>query len=218
MKPLEPGAELDRWNRRFSSEEYEFGTEPNAFLASQKPLLARGMRALCVADGEGRNSVWLAAQGLEVTAFDFSPVGIAKAKKLAERSGAKVAYHLADVDSWDWDAAPYDVVVAIFVQFTPPAQRARMFQGMIRALKPGGVLILQGYGPEQLRYGTGGPKQVENLYTEALLRESFASLEILHLASHEGVVDEGAGHKGMSALIDLVARKPTRNGPAADLR
>ena len=205
------GAELDRWNRRFSVEEYVFGTEPNAFLASQKPLLARGMRALCVADGEGRNSVWLAAQGLEVTAFDFSPVGLAKATKLAERSGAKVAYRVAGVDEWDWDAVPYDVVVAIFVQFTPPAQRARMFQGMVRALKPGGVLILQGYGPEQLRYGTGGPKQVENLYTEALLRESFASLEILHLAAHESVVHEGAGHDGMAALIDLVARKPTRN-------
>jgi SAM-dependent methyltransferase len=207
------GAELDRWNRRFSAEEYVFGTEPNAFLASQQPLLARGMRALCVADGEGRNSVWLAAQGLEVTAFDFSPVGLAKATKLAERSGAKVAYRLADVNKWDWDAAPYDVVIAIFVQFTPPAERARMFQGMVRALKPGGVLILQGYGPEQLRYGTGGPKQLENLYTEALLRQSFASLEILHLAAHEGEVHEGAGHNGMAALIDLVARKPTRSGP-----
>ena len=211
-------AELDRWNQRFSAEEYEFGTEPNAFLASQKPLLARGMRALCVADGEGRNSVWLAAQGLEVTAFDFSPVGIAKATKLAGRSGAKVTYRVSDVDEWDWDAAPYDAVIAIFVQFTPPAQRARMFRGMVRALKPGGVLILQGYGPEQLRYGTGGPKQAENLYTEALLRESFASLEILHLASHEGEVHEGAGHNGMAALIDLVARKPARAGPAADLR
>ena len=205
------GAELDRWNRRFSDEEYVFGTEPNAFLASQKPRFSPGMRALCVADGEGRNSVWLAAQGLEVTAFDFSPAGIAKARKLAERCGAKVAYRLSDVDEWDWDAAPYDAVVAIFVQFTPPAQRARMFQGMVRALKPGGLLILQGYGPEQLRYGTGGPRQAENLYTEALLRESFASLEILHLASHEGEVREGAGHNGMAALIDMVARKPTRN-------
>jgi SAM-dependent methyltransferase len=204
------GAELDRWNTRFSADEYVFGTEPNAFLASQKPLLARGMRALCIADGEGRNSVWLAAQGLEVTAFDFSPVGLAKATKLAERSRAKVAYRLSDVEEWDWDAAPYDVVVAIFVQFTPPAQRERMFRGMVRALKPGGLLILQGYGPEQLRYGTGGPKRAENLYTEALLRESFASLEILHLASREGEVHEGAGHNGMAALIDLVARKPVR--------
>jgi ubiquinone/menaquinone biosynthesis C-methylase UbiE len=200
-------AELDRWNARFAADGFVFGTEPNAFLASERARLAPGMSALCVADGEGRNSVWLAKQGLEVTAFDFSPVGLAKAMKLAQQNGVKVDYRQADVNEWDWDAAQYDVVVAIFVQFTPPVQRSRMFEGMIRALKPGGLLILQGYRPEQLRYATGGPKRVENLYTEQLLRESFAALEFLHLASHDDVVDEGAGHKGMSALIDLVAQR-----------
>jgi 2-polyprenyl-3-methyl-5-hydroxy-6-metoxy-1,4-benzoquinol methylase len=200
-------AERDRWNARFAADGFVFGTEPNAFLASQRGRLAPGMSALCVADGEGRNSVWLAKQGLGVTAFDFSPVGLAKAMKLAQQNGVKVDYHQADVNDWNWDAAQYDVVVAIFVQFTPPVQRARMFEGMIRALKPGGFLILQGYRPEQLRYATGGPKRVENLYTEPLLRESFAALEILHLTSHDDVVDEGAGHKGMSALIDLVAQR-----------
>ena len=200
-------SERDRWNARFAADGFVFGTEPNAFLASQRGRLAPGMSALCVADGEGRNSVWLAKQGLDVTAFDFSPVGLAKAMKLAQQNGVKVDYRHADVNDWDWDAAQYDVVVAIFVQFTPPAERSRMFEGMVHALRPGGLLILQGYRPEQLQYATGGPKRVENLYTEALLRESFAALEILHLASHDDVVDEGAGHKGMSALIDLVARR-----------
>jgi len=200
-------AERDRWNARFAADGFVFGTEPNAFLALQRGRLAPGMSALCVADGEGRNSVWLAKQGLEVTAFDFSPVGLAKAMKLAQQNGVKVDYHQADVNEWDWDAARYDVVVAIFVQFTPPVERSRMFDGMIHALKPGGLLILQGYRPEQLGYATGGPKRVENLYTKPLLRESFAALEILHLASHDDVVDEGAGHKGMSALIDLVAKR-----------
>jgi ubiquinone/menaquinone biosynthesis C-methylase UbiE len=200
--------ELERWNGRFSAEGYVFGTEPNAFLASQQPRLAPGMRALSVADGEGRNSVWLARQGLEVTAFDFSPVGLAKAKALARKAGVRVDYRLSDVNDWDWDAARYDVVAAIFVQFTPPPERSRMFAGMVRALAPGGLLILEGYRPEQLRYATGGPKQIENLYTEALLRESFAALEILHLAAYDDEVDEGGGHKGMSALIDLVARRP----------
>ena len=199
--------ERDRWNARFAADGFVFGTEPNVFLASQRGRLAPGMSALCVADGEGRNSVWLAKQGLEVTAFDFSPVGLAKAMKLAQQNGVEVDYRQADVNEWDWDAARYDVVVAIFIQFVSPAQRSRMFEGMIRALKPGGLLILQGYRPEQLRYATGGPKRVENLYTEPLLREGFAALEILHLASHDEVVDEGAGHKGMSALIDLVARR-----------
>ncbi len=199
--------ELHRWNERFSADGYVFGTRPNEFLRAQRDLLAPGMRALCVADGEGRNSLWLATLGLQVTAFDFSPVALAKASKLAEANNVRVDHRIADVRDWDWDAEPYDVVVAIFVQFAPPAQRADMFAGMARALKPGGLLIIQGYRPEQLGYGTGGPKLVNNLYTEDLLRQDFASLQILHLAAHDEVVDEGPGHSGMSALIDLVARK-----------
>jgi SAM-dependent methyltransferase len=200
--------QLERWNTRFSSEAYLFGTAPNAFLASQHARLAPGMRALCIADGEGRNSVWLARQGLHVTAFDFSPVALAKARALAQRSNVTVAYHRSDIFHWDWSAAQYDVVVAIFFQFATPPQRAQIFAGLQRALAPGGSLMLLGYRPEQLAYGTGGPDKVENMYTETLLRESFAALEILHLTAHDDVVDEGSGHKGMSALIDLVARRP----------
>ena len=200
--------ELARWNERFGAEGYVFGTAPNAFLAAQKHRLAPGMSALCVADGEGRNSVWLAQQGLRVTAFDFSPVAAEKAQRLARASGVEVEHALADISDWDWDEKQYDVVAAIFIQFAAPPERARIFHGMIRALKPGGLLILQGYRPEQLGYGTGGPKQVENLYTEGLLRAGFAALDILHLASHDDSVDEGPGHSGMSALIDLVARRP----------
>ena len=199
--------ELLRWNERFAADDYVFGTRPNEFLRAQRDLLVPGMRALCVADGEGRNSVWLATLGLQVTAFDFSPVALAKASKLAEANNVTVDQFIADARDWDWDAEHYDVVVAIFVQFAPPAQRADMFAGMARALKPGGLLIIQGYRPEQLGYGTGGPKLVDNLYTEDLLRQGFASLQILHLAAHDEVVDEGPGHSGMSALIDLVARK-----------
>ncbi len=199
--------ELQRWNERFAADDYVFGTRPNEFLRAQRDLLTPGMRALCVADGEGRNSVWLATLGLQVTAFDFSPVALAKASKLAEANNVSVDHRIADVRDWDWDAEPYDVVVAIFVQFAPPAQRAAMFAGMARTLKPCGLLIIQGYRPEQLGYGTGGPKLSEYLYTEDLLRQDFASLQILHLASHDEVVDEGPGHSGMSALIDLVARK-----------
>lgn len=199
--------ELERWNGRFAAEDYVFGTAPNAFLAAQAPRLTPGMRALCIADGEGRNSVWLARQGLQVTAFDFSSVGIAKARKLAARSGVNVDYRLSGVDEWRWDAPPYDVVAAIFVQFASPPQRLRMFEGMKQALKAGGLLILQGYRPEQIEYGTGGPKRRENMYTEAMLRDHFGDLDILHLASHDEMVDEGPGHSGMSALIDLVARR-----------
>lgn len=106
-------------------------------------------------------------------------------------------------------AAQYDVLAAIFFQFASPAQRAGIFAGLQLPLAPGGLLILQGYHPGQIAYGTGGPGKVEILYTEALLRESFAALEILHLRTHDDVVDEGPGHRGMSALIDLVARRPS---------
>jgi SAM-dependent methyltransferase len=204
----ESDAELKRWNGRFAAPGFVFGTAPNAFLASQAPRLKHGMTALCIADGEGRNSVWLASQGLAVTAFDFSPVGLEKARSLARDSGVTVDYHLSNVDGWNWDERQYDVVAGIFIQFSPPDERARVFAGMVRALKPGGLLLLEGYGPKQLEYATGGPKRLENLYTEKLLRESFGALEILRFAAYDAEVDEGAGHKGMSALVDLAAYKP----------
>lgn len=198
----------DHWNARFSGDEYHFGTEPNAFLASQAARLRPGMSALCVADGEGRNGVWLARRGLRVTSFDLSPVGVEKARRLAREAGVTLEARVADINRWDWDAARYDVVAAIFIQFASPAERAKIFAGMIRALAPGGLLLLQGYTPRQLEYKTGGPSVAENLYDEALLRASFAQLEILQLVEHDDMVREGKGHSGMSALIDLVARKP----------
>ncbi len=200
--------ELERWNTRFSATDYVFGTAPNGFLASQAHRLKPGMTALAIADGEGRNGVWLAQQGLQVTGFDFSPNGLAKAQRLASERKVQIDYHLADINDWDWDAKQYDAIAAIFFQFAPPAARARIFNGLMRALKPGGLLLLQGYRVEQLKYGTGGPSVAEQLYTEALLREAFGALDILHLASHDDEIEEGAGHKGMSALIDMVARRP----------
>jgi 2-polyprenyl-3-methyl-5-hydroxy-6-metoxy-1,4-benzoquinol methylase len=201
-------AELERWNKRFSEGGYLFGTQPNAFLAEQSPRLRPGMKALCIADGEGRNGVWLASRGLEVTTFDFSPVGIEKARRLAAEKGVALDVRHSSLEDWDWDAAQYDLIAAIFVQFATPPERARMFAGICRALKPGGVLVLEGYRPEQLRYGTGGPKQVEQLYTAELLKEAFVALEILELRERDAEVDEGGGHAGMSALIELVARRP----------
>ncbi len=204
--------EQARWNGRFAAGGYLFGTAPNGFLAAQQHRLNPGMTALCVADGEGRNSVWLAQQGLRVSAFDFSPVGLDKARRLAAQAGEGVAerlnYAQADIEDWDWDGQTYDLVAAIFIQFLAPAARERVFLGMMRAMKPGGLLILQGYTPKQLEYKTGGPPQAENMYTADSLRSSFAALEILHLAEHEEMVDEGPGHRGRSALIDMVARRP----------
>ncbi len=195
------------WNERYAGEEYHFGTEPNAFLASQHALLKPGMSCLAVADGEGRNGVWLAEQGLQVLSVDSSHVAIDKAKALAAQRGVALALELADLAQWDWGVEKFDIVVAIFIQFVGPEGRAQMFDSIKRCLKPGGLLLLQGYTPRQLEYCTGGPSQVENLYTEALLRELFADMQIVHLCEHDSEISEGAGHCGMSALIDMVARK-----------
>jgi SAM-dependent methyltransferase len=209
MKPTAPDtAELARWNQRFSAPGYLFGTEPNEFLASKAGLLRPGQRALCIADGDGRNSVWLAERGLDVVAFDFSPVAVEKAKRLALERGVRVSFELSDIYGWRWPQREFDLVAAIFVQFADPAMRSFMFERMLRSLKPGGLLLLQGYTPKQLEYKTGGPSRIENLYTEELLRSAFASLEILELRQHERTLSEGTQHAGPSALIDLTARAP----------
>lgn len=196
------------WDERYAQPGFLFGEAPNAFLKGQAARLAPGMRALAVADGEGRNGVWLAEQGLEVHAVDASAVALAKSRALAARRGVSLHWEQADLETWAWPHAAYDVVAAIFIQFVGPAGRARQFAGIRQALKPGGLLILQGYTPRQLAYATGGPPHAENMYTEALLRDAFGDWDILHLREHDDIIDEGAGHSGLSALIDLVARKP----------
>ena len=202
-----PNEALARWNERFAAPGYLFGTAPNRFLASAKHLLKPGQRALSVADGEGRNGVWLAQQGLTVTSVDFSPVALAKARQLAEQSGVTIETIEADLADWTWPAAAYDVVVAIFIQFAPPPMRAKLFAGIKAALKPQGLLILEGYRPQQVEYGTGGPPNRENMYTRELLGAAFTGMEILHLNEYDAAIEEGSGHKGLSALIDLIARK-----------
>jgi len=195
------------WEERYSAEGYLFGTEPAEFLVRQADLLAPEAEVLMVADGEGRNSVFLAARGLSVTAADASPVGVAKAKKLAEERGVDVEFKVADFLEWDWRPEAFDAVVAIFIQFLDPAQRSIVFDGMKRTLRPGGRLLLHGYRPEQLAYGTGGPPVAENLYTEKLLADAFADMKVEVLKAYDATITEGTGHDGMSALIDLVAVK-----------
>lgn len=200
------------WDRRYDRPDYLFGTAPAAFLLRHAAWLRPGARTLCVADGEGRNSVHLARLGLEVTAFDASPVALVKARRLAASEGVAVDFRESAVEDWDW-SMPFDLVVAIFIQFAPPPLKDRVLAGLAQALSPGGVLMLHGYTPRQLVYGTGGPGREENLYTPEALRAAFASLEILHLEEYDAEIDEGEGHRGTSALIDLIARKPAGTGP-----
>lgn len=202
----DPG--LRRWDERYTGDAYLFGEEPNAFLARQGRRLKPGMRALAVADGEGRNGVWLATQGLDVVSLDGSAIAQEKARRLAAKCGVKMHFELADLSQWNWPEEAFDLIAGIFIQFAGPALRGHIFEGMQQALRPGGLILVEGYRPEQLAYGTGGPSQVENLYTEVMLREAFSDLEILELAAYDAPLTEGAGHSGMSAVIDVVARKP----------
>ena len=200
-------SEYERWEDRYGVPDYVFGRAPNYFLASCKPLLPRSGKALAVADGEGRNGVWLAEQGLDVLSIDFAPSAQRKASALAKERGVTVRFLQADVHDWDYPEAAFDVVVEIFTQFSTPAERARKWAGMRKALKPGGLLIIQGYTPKQLQYGTGGPKQIENLYTRAMLEDAFRGFRDMTIVEEELDLHEGTSHGGMSAVINLTARK-----------
>jgi cyclopropane fatty-acyl-phospholipid synthase-like methyltransferase len=195
------------WNERYATDDYLFGTEPAAFLAREAPRLPAGSRVLCVADGEGRNSVHLARLGHDVTAFDMSPNAVDKARRLAARSGVAPRFHVAALEDWDWSET-HDAVVAVFIQFLGPAERAVTFARIAEAVRPGGLLLLHGYAPRQVEYGTGGPSARENMYTRDLLEAEFAGWQVLHADDYDAVIEEGRGHSGRSALVDFVARKP----------
>ena len=199
---------LKRWNERYSAQGYLFGETPNAYLVSKAHLLPKGGRALSVADGEGRNSTWLASQGLAVDAFDFSPVAVDKARALAKARGVSVDYAVANALELAWPKAMYDVIVAIFIQFATPEERARLFGWVRDALRSGGMFIVQGYRTEQVSYGTGGPSDLSQLYSADQLKADLAGLDIEDLAVYDTEIYEGSGHRGMSALIGVVARKP----------
>ena len=201
-------AEQSFWDQRYDREEYLFGTAPSGFLVAHQDYLTPGATALAVADGEGRNAVFMAEKGCKVVSMDNSRLGIEKARKLAADRGVSVDIRFADIFDWDWGAEAYDLVVAVFIQFVPPEKRPAIFEGLKTALKPGGTLLLHGYTPKQVEYGTGGPGIVSHTYTEEILREAFGDLEILQLEAYETTLDEGVGHSGQSAVIDLVARKP----------
>jgi cyclopropane fatty-acyl-phospholipid synthase-like methyltransferase len=195
------------WNKRFSAPEYIFGTQPNVFLASQRQLFRPGMRVLEIGCGEGRNSVWLAELGCEVTGIDISPLALAKARRLAAERSVKVQWSEADITNWAWVPKRFDAVVCVFIQFAGPEGRERIFCGMQQTLDDGGCVVMQGYTPRQLQYGSGGPRDLDHLYTRELLEYTFAGWDIVHLHEHDEMLAEGTKHVGMAALIDLIARK-----------
>src|SRR5262245_930199 len=197
----------ETWNARFAIPGYLFGEEPNEFLCRSAHWMKPRGSVLCVADGEGRNSVWLAERGFTVTAFDFAPNAVAKAHALAARRGVVVDHRLSDFEHWPWNERTYDALVAIFIQFLPPDAREVELTNMKNAVAPGGTFLLQGYRPEQVDYRTGGPPRREHMYTRTWIEAQFADWDIVALEEYDAVIREGQAHSGMSALIDLVAKK-----------
>ena len=196
------------WDQRYAGTHFHYGTEPNAWLISQAWQLPRHGSALAVADGEGRNGVWLAQHGLQTTSVDQSAAGLAKAQQLARQCGVALHTEQADLAAWTWPAAACDVIASIFVHL-PDALRRRTHAGIVQALKPGGWLILEAFTPAQMACASGGPRDPALLYSAAQLREDFAALECLALLEGEVLLAEGPGHQGPAQVVRLLARRST---------
>ncbi len=195
------------WNARYAETPGMFGDAPNEFLREQAHRLRPGTRALALGDGEGRNGVWLAQQGLIVTAVDWSETGMARAAALALARGVALETLVADASLWDWPEASFDLVAWIFVHL-PPADRAAVAAGVRRALRPGGLLVLECFSPAQEGRRSGGPRMPELLFTRRIVEEAFAGFDVLALLEGAVFLDEGPKHQGLAQVVRAVLRKP----------
>ena len=194
------------WDERYSIDDFLFGQKPaQALLRNEEYLVPRG-ETLLIADGEGRNSVYLAKNGFKVTSSDSSIVAQQKAKALADSQNVKVNFKLENFFDIDWSKKQYDNIIGICFQFIPPELIEEAFMGLRSGTKKGGTILIHGYTPEQIHYGTGGPKDVTLTYTEATFTQSFTNSEIRLLEKYEATISEGPGHNGKSAMIDFVAK------------
>lgn len=194
------------WDERYAADSYFYGTEPNDFLRERCIEIPAGGEVLCLAEGEGRNAVFLATQGFRVLAVDQSAVGLAKARRLAAERGVSLQTLATDLEHYRIEPGRWDGIVSIWCHL-PPALRAAVHRQVVAGLKAGGVFLLEAYTPDQLRHGTGGPKTVELLPTLAELRRELAGLGFVHAEERERVVHEGQGHQGLSAVVQVVARR-----------
>jgi SAM-dependent methyltransferase len=195
------------WDERYTGGEFQFGEAPNDYLRAQAWRWRPGLRALVPGDGEGRNGVWLAQKGLSVTTLDWSPVGVAKAQTLAEARGVTLDARVADAAAWDYPEAAFDLVAWIYLHL-PPADRAAACAGCVRALAPGGLLVLECFTPAQEGRLSGGPKQRDLLWERAIVEREFAALEVLELTEGAVRLDEGPRHQGLAEVVRAVLRKP----------
>lgn len=194
------------WDERYSAEGYVYGTEPNGFLAAKADLLPAG-RILCLAEGEGRNAVWLAEQGYQVTAVDASAVGLRKAQALATERGVRITAVHADLAHYAIEPGAWGGIVSIFCHL-PATIRAEVHRRCVAGLRRGGVMLLEAYARAQIGRGTGGPPTADLMMDTGTLRLELAELDIVELTECEREINEGVFHNGVGAVVKLVARKP----------
>lgn len=198
------------WNERYKDSEYFYGTEPNDFLRENFYNIAKGGKVLCIADGEGRNSVFLAAQGYKVTALDLSEWGLEKARKLASKKMTSITTICADINTYALEESYWDGIVVIFAHL-PKTERLAMYHKIFSALKPGACIIMEVYSPEQITFATGGPKTEDLLPTLDEIKKAFSNFKIVNLKDVRREIHEGKGHTGMSATIQLIAIRPAED-------
>ncbi|MCD6674148.1 MAG: class I SAM-dependent methyltransferase [Burkholderiaceae bacterium] len=196
------------WNARYAGDDYAYGTEPNDFLVAQAALLPVGLPVLCLADGEGRNGVWLASRGFDVTSIDIAQQGLDKAQALAKRAGVRLRTLRADLTRHELGENHWGAIVSIFLHL-PQRARAALLARCVRALAPGGVLVFEAYGKRQPEYGTGGPPEPELLARLDDVTDELAGCEIVHRFDGVRAVHEGAHHSGDAHVVQIVARKPS---------
>lgn len=197
--------EASFWDQRYTAADYVYGEEPNAFVAAHAALIPPGP-VLCLAEGEGRNAVFLAGRGHAVTAMDQSSVGLHKARQLAVRHGVTLTTEVADLSTYAILPGHWSGIVATFVHL-PPGLRRSVHAAVIAGLRPGGVYLLEAYHPDQIARDTGGPKDVNLLMTLADLRAELAGLNLIHARELTRSVHEGRGHTGLASVVQVIARK-----------
>ncbi len=194
------------WDQRFSQNEPVYGEAPNAFLVARAARFQPGMRLLVPGDGYGRNGIWLAKRGFKVHTVDLSQVGVERALKGANAAGVNMTIEQADLTTWNWPIDQFDGVFSIFLHL-PPDVRPKVHASMLCAVKQGGLILLEAFSPAQLQHSSGGPKQIELLYTAGALRRDFAPAESLLLEEKETQISEGPMHSGPASVIQAIFRK-----------
>lgn len=194
------------WDERYSESGYIYGTAPNAFLVSVVDRLPQG-NILMLAEGEGRNAVYLASLGYQVTAVDGSAIGLRKAAELARERGVTITTIVADLDGFRIEPGEWDGIVSCYCHL-PLAIRVPLHRQVVSGLRPGGLLVLEGFSKEQLAYDTGGPKTPDMLLDLDELKQELAGLEFVHAVKLERDVKEGRGHTGIASVVQIVGVRP----------